>query len=83
MNYGEMHNEEGIGGGIFGGMGDPRVTVYATVDNLETKLKTVNDLGGKTVMEPAAVPGGPTIAMFTDPCGNTTGMILAGTGGAT
>lgn len=83
MNYGEYHGAEGgIGGGIFGGMGDPRVTVYTTVDNLESKLKKARELGGTTVMEPAAVPGGPTIAMFTDPAGNVTGMILKGTGGA-
>jgi uncharacterized protein len=81
MQYGETHGiGNGIGGGIFGGMGDPRVTIYAEVANLEEKLVKASELGGKTVMEPGAVPGGPTIAMFTDPAGNTTGMILKGSG---
>jgi len=80
MEYGEYHGDEGgIGGGIFGGMGDPRVTVYTTVGDLGDKLKKANALGATTQMEPMAVPGGPTIAMFSDPAGNTFGMILAGT----
>jgi predicted enzyme related to lactoylglutathione lyase len=83
MGYGEYHGEGGgIGGGIFGGMGDPRVTVYATVDDLGAKLKKANELGATTQMEPMAVPGGPTIAMFADPAGNSVGMILKGSGGA-
>jgi len=35
----------------------------------------LSSLGGKTVMPPTDVPGGPTIAMFTDPAGNVTGLL--------
>ncbi len=81
MGYGEYHGEGGgIGGGIFGGMGDPRITVYTTVADLDAKVKQANELGATTQMGPMAVPGGPTIAMLSDPAGNTFGMILEGSG---
>jgi predicted enzyme related to lactoylglutathione lyase len=32
-------------------------------------------LGGKTLMEPHQVPGGPEIAMFEDPDGNAIGLL--------
>jgi len=31
--------------------------------------------GGKTVMPPTEIPGYVTLAMFTDPAGNVTGLI--------
>jgi len=81
MGYGEFVPSQGSGGGIFGGMGDPRVTVYATVKDLDATLKKAGSLGGQTVMEPTQPPGGPKIAMFSDPAGNITGLILEGTTG--
>jgi predicted enzyme related to lactoylglutathione lyase len=83
IGYGEVGAiGNGIGGGIFGDAGgDPRVTIYAEVDNLEEKLAKSSALGGTTVLEPTSVPGGPTIAMFRDLAGNTTGMILRGSRG--
>ncbi len=79
MNYGmvDTHTEKGIGGGI--GAGDPghpmnRVTVYAEVDDMAATLKKAESLGGKTIMPPTDVPGGPSIAMFTDPEGNIMGL---------
>jgi predicted enzyme related to lactoylglutathione lyase len=41
--------------------------VQATLDQAEK-------LGGKTMMGPMQVPGGPEVAMFTDPEGNTIGI---------
>ena len=32
-------------------------------------------LGGSTVQEPMDVPGGPTIAFFSDPAGNRIGLM--------
>jgi len=49
--------------------------VYAEVDDLQATLDKVQQLGGKTIMEPTDVPGGPKIAMFTDPAGNITGIM--------
>lgn len=54
------------------------VTFYVEVADLAAALKRAGDLGGKTLMEPHAVPGGPKIAMFADPDGNTIGLIQAG-----
>ncbi len=82
MEYGEFLASQGSSGGIFGGMGDPRVTVYATVDDLDAKLARAKELGGTIAMEKTAVPGGPTIGTIADPAGNLTGMILKGTTGA-
>jgi predicted enzyme related to lactoylglutathione lyase len=54
------------------------VTFYVEVADLAGALKKAQALGGKTVMEPHAVPGGPEIAMFADPDGNVIGLLKAG-----
>ncbi len=82
MNYGMVSGDEaGVGGGIASGMdgGDGHVTVYVEVDDLAAALKKVESLGGKTVMPPMAVPGGPEIAQFSDPEGHMIGLSKAGT----
>lgn len=80
MSYGMVSaSEHGIAGGI--GAGEPQgrgVTFYVEVPNLETTLSTVEQRGGKTVMPPADVPGGPRMAQFLDPEGNRIGLIQAG-----
>lgn len=78
MKYGMV--ETGGSGGINGGVGPGkeghrRVTVYAQVDDLQATLDRVERLGGKAVLPPTQVPGGPRIAMFTDPTGNITGLM--------
>jgi hypothetical protein len=80
MSYGMVSGAEaGLGGGIGGqDMGPGHVTVYVEVDDLAAALKKAESLGGKTVMEPMAVPGGPEIAMFSDPDGNMIGLSKAG-----
>lgn len=74
MNYGMVSaSEGGIGGGV--GQGDaPRVTFYVQVDDPAAVLKKIESMGGKTVMPPMDVPGGPTIAQFSDPEGNVIGL---------
>ena len=77
MHYGMV---DAIGNGIGGGIGPseqgPYVTVYVAAADIEATLEKANGLGGKTVTEPMEVPGGPTIAHFTDPAGNFIGILL-------
>jgi predicted enzyme related to lactoylglutathione lyase len=82
MDYGMVSapGGEGIGGGISRAMaGDPMVTIYVEVEDLDATLKTAESLGGKTVLPPSDVPGGPKLAQFSDPDGNVIGLTQAGT----
>jgi predicted enzyme related to lactoylglutathione lyase len=77
MNYGlvDTHGgERGINGGITQRDEGPMVTFYVEVDDLQAALDKAEQLGGQTVMKPADVPGGPKLAMFTDPAGNVIGL---------
>ena len=79
MHYGLVGAEPGgIGGGITQSPMAPRVTFYVEVADLFASLAKAESLGGKTLMEPDPVPGGPRIAMFADPDGNAIGLIQAG-----
>ena len=76
MNYGlvDTHGgERGINGGIAPD-DESWVTFYVEVDDLQAALDKAESLGGKTVMPPMDVPGGPTLAQFTDPEGNLIGL---------
>ncbi len=65
---------EGVGGSIMAGA-EARVLVYVQVlDPLETLAKA-EALGGRRVMEPFDVPGGPTVAQMADPEGNVIGLV--------
>jgi uncharacterized protein len=79
MNYGMVAASEG---GIPGGVGpspdgQPYVVFYVAVPDLQAALDKVGKLGGTTVTPPMDVPGGPTIAFFTDPAGNRIGLMKA------
>ena len=76
FNYGLFDaSDAGIGGGIGDEMGGgKRVTLYIGVDNLQAYLDKAESLGGKTVMPPTTIMEGVTIALFTDPDGNVTGL---------
>ena len=81
MKYGVVDTEGGPGG-INGGVGPAssgigRVSVYARVDDLQATLDRATALGGKTILPPSEVPGGPALAMFADPAGNVIGIFLA------
>ena len=80
MNYGIVSapEGEGIGGGIAQAQDQPMVTVYVEVDDLDKTLETAESLGGKTVLPPSDVPGGPRLALFADPDGNVMGLTQAG-----
>lgn len=79
MKYGVI--DTGTQAGIKGGVGPNhyggnRVTVYIEVEDLQMTLNKAEKLGGKTVLPPSDVPGGPRLAMFADPAGNVTGLLL-------
>ena len=80
MNYGIV-DTGGAPPGINGGVGptndgSKRVSIYAEVDDLQATLDKAEKLGGKTILAPTEVPGGPKLAMFADPVGNVTGLML-------
>lgn len=85
MRYGLLAREGntndegvGIGGGIAGEMqeGYPgHVTIYVQVPDVEQALQQAQTLGGKRMMGPEQVQGGPTIGLFTDPEGHTIGVL--------
>lgn len=76
MQYGMVAaGEGGIGGGVAASQdGKPGVTFYVNVPDVAAALKKAESLGGKTVMPPMDVPGGPQIAQFSDPEGNVIGL---------
>ncbi|HKW33817.1 MAG TPA: VOC family protein [Candidatus Acidoferrum sp.] len=79
MKYGRVDTgaRRGINGGVGPSQdGGKRVSVYVQVENLEAALAKAEKLGGKTVLPPSQVPGGPKLAMFADPAGNITGLLL-------
>jgi predicted enzyme related to lactoylglutathione lyase len=80
MDYGivDTGGEGGINGGVGANEdGSRRVTVYAQVDDLQATLDKAESLGATTLLPPSDVPGGPRLAMFTDPAGNVTGIVEA------
>jgi uncharacterized protein len=82
MKYGLVStgSDKGIAGGIAGGMGTTMATFYVEVEDLEATLKKAESKGAKRVMGPEDIPGGPSIAMFSDPDGNVIGLTKAGSG---
>jgi predicted enzyme related to lactoylglutathione lyase len=79
MDYGIVDNGgEGINGGVAGSPdGTSHATFYVQVDDPQAALEQIEKLGGTTIMPMMEVPGGPTIAMFTDPAGNRVGLVKA------
>jgi len=68
---------KGVGGGVGKSQGDPVVTFYVEVPDLQATLDKAASLGGKTVMEPQTVgtePATVAIAAFRDPEGNLVGL---------
>ena len=79
MNYGMVAAPEGgIGGGVGPSPdGKAYATFYVAVPDVQEALDKVGKLGGATVTPPMDVPGGPTIAFFSDPAGNRIGLMKA------
>ncbi|HET9377957.1 MAG TPA: VOC family protein [Chthoniobacterales bacterium] len=80
LNYGLVDTGGGpgaINGGVAANQeGVNRVSVYVRVDNLQASLDKAEKLGGRTILTPTEVPDGPKLALFSDPAGNVTGLIL-------
>lgn len=66
----------GIGGGVSASHdGTSFLSFYVATDDLQASLDKAVSLGGTKVMDPTDIPGGPSVAMFTDPQGNTVGLV--------
>ena len=80
QHYGMVDTQAG-GVGIAGGMTEsemaPKVMVYVQVADPQATLDAVSAHGGQVVMEVTEIPGAVTMAVFTDPEGNTIGLVKA------
>lgn len=66
--------EDGVGGHIRAADA-PGVSIFVqVVDPVET-LRKAEEMGGRVVMQPFDVPGGPTVAQMADPEGNLVGLV--------
>jgi len=66
--------EGGVGGHIRGADA-AGVSIFVQVVDLDETLRKAEAMGGRAVMQPFDVPGGPTIAQMTDPEGNLVGLV--------
>ena len=67
--------DEGIDGRIRRSESGRGVLIYVDTTDTEATLNKAELLGGKRVMPPTTTPGSVTIALFTDPAGNTIGLV--------
>jgi predicted enzyme related to lactoylglutathione lyase len=80
VGYGVVDTQAG-GKGIAGGVGTAQeggvgwVTFYVEVPDLDGAMQKVELLGGTTLAGPMEVPGGPRLALFSDPEGHTVGLV--------
>jgi len=79
MKYGMVEASEGRGipGGV-GQLGDqpwPKVAFYVSTTNINGSLEQAGKLGGKMLMPRTELPGGTILGFFTDPEGNTIGLV--------
>jgi predicted enzyme related to lactoylglutathione lyase len=51
------------------------IVVYFEVDNVDTALARVGQLGGSRRLDPVSLPGRGRMAVFTDPDGNPVGLL--------
>jgi predicted enzyme related to lactoylglutathione lyase len=76
MDYGLVDNGgRGINGGIGSGPSDGSAMFYVEVDDPQATLDRAEKLGGKTTMPVNEIPNVVTLAHFTDPEGNTIGIV--------
>ena len=71
----DTHAGNGINGGIGPAHGGPKSSIYVEVPDLRDTLDHAVTLGAAIVMEPEVVPGVVSLAIFTDPQGNMTGLV--------
>jgi predicted enzyme related to lactoylglutathione lyase len=82
LGYGAVDTRAtGPAKGIPGGIASPYlstrrwVTIYVAADDLEGTLARAQRLGGKVIMGPVQIPGGPALAVFEDPEGHAIGLV--------
>jgi predicted enzyme related to lactoylglutathione lyase len=79
MKYGtvEAQGDKAIPGGVGEVFGGTRggVTFFVRSSDLTASLAQAEQLGGRVVMPPTSVPGGPEIAYFADPEGHVIGLV--------
>lgn len=80
FDYGlvDTQSGRGVNGGIGPTTGPTRVTIYAEVDDLQAYLDKAVSLGGQVLMPVTEIPSAVTMALFSDPAGNCTGLIKSG-----
>jgi len=66
--------EEGVGGHIRASDA-AGVSIFVQVVDLNETLRKAEEMGGRAVMQPFDVPGGPTVAQMADPEGNLVGLV--------
>ncbi len=70
-------DETGVGGAV--GQGNDHMpnylTVYMQVDDIDAYLARVGKAGGSTLLPRTEVPDVVTFALFSDPAGNTVGLV--------
>ncbi|MGB5811642.1 MAG: VOC family protein [Polyangiales bacterium] len=76
VDYGmiEANGGQGIPGGV-GQSQEQYVTFYISTRSVNSSLEEIGKRGGKTVMPRTELPEGTVIGMFTDPEGNTVGLV--------
>jgi uncharacterized protein len=69
----------GLGGAIMQTAAEvpPYVAVYVQVDDLDTALEQIGELGGTLLVPPTAINATTSFAMFRDPEGNVVGLLKA------
>jgi hypothetical protein len=65
---------EGVGGHILAADA-PGISIFVQVLDLDETLRKAGEMGGRAVLPPFDVPGGPTIAQMADPEGNIVGLV--------
>lgn len=72
----ETGEDDKIRGGIGKAqLGEGCATFYVGVTDIEAAFRTIEGLGGRKLVEPYDVPGGPTIAFFADPEEHVIGLV--------
>jgi len=75
MNYVTIATGEGSLGGGLTGEERPGTVISIEVDDIPGTLAAIEAAGGSTVMGETVIPGIVTYAVFTDPAGNTVGLV--------
>lgn len=67
----------GVGGAVGKGPEgmESYITFYIQVDDINDHLARIEGAGGTTLMPRTEIPGVATYAMFSDPAGNTVGLV--------